>query len=80
MRIISITALALGLMITSVDAQSVGGPDAAGGVGAGGFGGRHHGQQQKKAETPKPKADEKAYSAALKEIPNKPYDPWRGIH
>jgi hypothetical protein len=25
-----------------------------------------------------PKADEKAYNATLKSLPNKPYDPWLG--
>jgi hypothetical protein len=51
-------------------------------IGSGGFGGRHHGQQQKKAKaaTPAPKADERAYNAALKGIPDKPYDPWHGVH
>jgi hypothetical protein len=26
-----------------------------------------------------PKANEKAYSSALKNLPDKPYDPWRGV-
>jgi hypothetical protein len=44
-----------------------------------GGGGRRPLQQDKKADEPKaPKADEKAYSAALKSLPNKPFDPWSG--
>jgi hypothetical protein len=38
-------------------------------------------QHQQKADKPAeqtPKADEKAYNAALKSLPNKPFDPWRG--
>jgi hypothetical protein len=27
----------------------------------------------------KPKADDKAYNAALKSLPDKPYDPWHGV-
>jgi hypothetical protein len=82
MRMITLTGVALALMVTSVDAQGVGDGGGLGGTLPGGPGGRHHGQQQKKADsqTPKPKVDEKAYSAALKEIPNKPYDPWHGVH
>jgi hypothetical protein len=38
-------------------------------------------QHQQKADKPvaqTPKADEKAYNAALKNLPDKPFDPWRG--
>jgi opacity protein-like surface antigen len=79
MRIIMLIASAVALTMTSAQAQDVG---SMGGIGSGGFGGRHHGQQQKKgnAATSTPKADEKAYNAALKGIPGKPYDPWHGIH
>jgi Spy/CpxP family protein refolding chaperone len=69
-------ASAVVLTMTSVQAQDVG---SMGGMGSGGFGGRHHGQQQKNAKAT-PKADEKAYKAALKGIPDKPYDPWHGVH
>ncbi len=67
--------LAIGAVTTSAHAQGFGG------TGGGGVGGRHH-QQQKAAKTatPKPKVDEKAYTAALKQLPDKPYDPWRGVH
>jgi opacity protein-like surface antigen len=79
MRLTVLIASAAVLVMTSAQAQDVG---DMGGMGAGGFGGRHHGQQQKnaKAATSTPKADEKAYNAALKGIPNKPYDPWHGVH
>jgi Skp family chaperone for outer membrane proteins len=30
-------------------------------------------------DKPKTKANDKAYSAALKNLPDKPYDPWRGV-
>jgi hypothetical protein len=79
MRIIAVMAFAMVLMMARAEAQGMG--DAAG-AGTGGFGGRHHGQQQRNAQTatPKPKADEKAYNAALKAIPDKQYDPWHGMH
>lgn len=51
------------------------------GGGAGGFGGGHSQHQQKavKTETRTPKADEKAYAAALKTLPDKQFDPWHGV-
>jgi hypothetical protein len=39
---------------------------------------RHKQQTEKSATQTSPKADEKAYNAALKSLPNKPYDPWFG--
>ncbi|HXD13667.1 MAG TPA: hypothetical protein VNU65_05770 [Xanthobacteraceae bacterium] len=36
----------------------------------------HHQDQTQKSATPK--ADDKAYNAALRGLPNKPYDPWNG--
>jgi hypothetical protein len=76
MKIGAITGLALisaiALFAPSVHAQSMGG--------MGGFGG--HGRRQgqtKQAETPKPKVDDKAYNAALKELPDKQYDAWHGV-
>lgn len=48
--------------------------------GIGGFGGGHRHQQKtaKSAQQKPPQADEKAYQAALKSLPDKPNDPWRG--
>jgi hypothetical protein len=71
------TALAIALMATSAQAQGMGG--MGGGGGGGGGGGRHQ-QRQKTDKTAAPttsKADEKAYNAALKLIPDKKApDPW----
>jgi hypothetical protein len=63
-----VAALALTLLGKSADAQATGG------------GGGHRQRQQKAAKTDvqKPKADDKAYNAALKSLPDKPFDPWRG--
>jgi hypothetical protein len=60
----------LTLLAEAADAQA---------TGSGSGGGRK--QHQQKADKPvsqAPKADEKAYNAALKSLPDKPYDPWRG--
>ena len=64
-------ALALGVMAASAQAQ-MGSP----GGGAHSFDKR----KQKSGEPAKPKADDKAYSSALKSLPDKQYDPWHGIH
>jgi hypothetical protein len=69
-RLSLIVALAVALPISGANAQQ---------TGTGQGSGRKH--QQNKTDVAKPavqKADEKAYSAALKSIPNKPYDPWSG--
>jgi hypothetical protein len=62
------TALAVALMTTGAQAQG----------GMGGGGGRHQKQQKTdKTASPTAKADEKAYNAVLKLIPDKkPADPW----
>ena len=49
----------------------------AGGGGSGG-GRKQHQQKADKPASQTPKADEKAYNAALKSLPDKPFDPWRG--
>jgi hypothetical protein len=46
--------------------------------GMGGFGGHKHQQKTDKSDPQKPKADDKAYNAAIKSLPDKPYDPWQG--
>ena len=47
--------------------------------GMGGLGGGHkHQQKTDKSDPQKPKADDKAYNAAIKNLPDKPYDPWQG--
>ncbi|HEY2533280.1 MAG TPA: hypothetical protein VGJ20_36005 [Xanthobacteraceae bacterium] len=64
-----VAALSVVSMTTGANAQ-----------GMGGFGGGHRHQQKtdKSAQQKPPQADEKAYQAALKSLPNKPNDPWRG--
>jgi hypothetical protein len=72
---IALVVFALALMLTSADAQNMGGFG-----GGGGGGGRKHQQQaDDKSAEQKPKADDKAYAAALKSVPNKKYDPWNGM-
>jgi len=63
-------ALALSVMAASAQAQ-MGAP-----------GGRQpfDKRNQKSSEPAKPKADDKAYSSALKSLPDKQYDPWHGMH
>jgi hypothetical protein len=64
-------ALLLTVMAASAQAQMGGSPG----------GGRHAASNHQKSNEPaKPKADDKAYSSALKGLPDKPYDPWHGIH
>jgi hypothetical protein len=50
----------------------------AGGGGSGG-GRKQHQQKTDKPTAQTPKADEKAYNATLKSLPNKPFDPWSGV-
>lgn len=71
------TALAFALMMASAHAQGVGG--LGGGMGGGGGGRHQHSGKTAKTSKPEPKADDKAYNAALKSIPDKPFDTWSGI-
>lgn len=61
--------LAIALMTASAQAQTS--ADQGGGRQK-----SHHQEQTQKSATPK--ADDKAYNAALRGLPNKPYDPWSG--
>jgi hypothetical protein len=65
-----VAALSGAVTIESAHAQAMGSP--------GGGGHKHHQQKADKSNTNKPKADDKAYNAALKSLPDKPYDPWAG--
>jgi hypothetical protein len=65
-------ALAFALMVEGAYAQ------ATSGAGSGGGGRKQHQQKADKPDAQKPKVDDKAYNAALKSLPNKPYDPWHG--
>ncbi len=66
-------ALTLALILADASAQLGGSPGMGGG-------GHKRNQQQSSSKTAaaKPKADDKAYQDALKSLPDKPYDPWRG--
>jgi hypothetical protein len=59
-----------GLLVSAALAQQAG-------TGPGG-GRKQHEQKNNTAASTAPKADDKAYNAALKSLPNKPYDPWSG--
>jgi hypothetical protein len=65
-----ITIMASGLLTESCYAQATGGGS--------GSGRKQHQQKADKPAAQKPKVDEKAYNAALKSLPDKPFDPWRG--
>jgi hypothetical protein len=56
MRMIALSTLALARIVTSVDAQNAG-DGGVSGAGPGGSGGRHHGEQQKKAGYTNPEAE-----------------------
>jgi hypothetical protein len=72
-----IAGLALALTTAAAQAQ-MGAPGVPAG---GGIGGAADAQRQKgaKSDEQKVKANEKAYNAALQNLPNKQYDPWQGV-
>jgi len=61
--------ISMAVLVSAAQAQQAG-------TGLGG--GRKNHQQKADAPSTPPKADEKAYNAALKSLHNKPYDPWLG--
>ena len=65
-----IAAFACGLVTASAHAQ---------GGAAGSAHGKHGRQQPEKGEQQKPKIDEKAYRAALKNLPDKKFDAWHNV-
>jgi len=67
-EIFVVTAFAIVSLISAGNAQQAGS----------GGGRKHHEQKADPATSTAPKADEKAYNAVLKSLPNKPYDPWSG--
>jgi hypothetical protein len=64
----AIAALAVAMTLAGAEAQNAGG-------------GGHKRQQESadKTAAKSPKADEKAYRAALESLPNKQYDPWHSV-
>lgn len=71
-----IAGAALALAASSAQAQMVS-PTQPSLSGAGQIG-QHTGNGHEEKEQ-KPKANEKAYDAALRNLPNKQYDPWHGV-
>jgi hypothetical protein len=65
-------ALAFALLTASAHAQM------GGGQGGGGRG-KHVRQEPEKSGPQKPKTDDRAYNAALRNIPDKKYDAWHGV-
>jgi Ni/Co efflux regulator RcnB len=64
------TALALVMLAGSAHAQATGGNGGAR---------KQHQQRADKSDSQKTKADDKAYNAALKSLPDKPFDPWHNV-
>jgi hypothetical protein len=60
-------SVALALTVSAAQAQMMGG------------GHKQRQDSAAKSDAQKPKADEKAYTAALSSIPDKPHDPWHGV-
>lgn len=85
-NILALTAtLSLAAMLTicgtfpeSACAQDAASGSSAPSTGMGGGRNRHRQQNAAKHESPTPKADENAYRAALKSVPDKAFDPWQG--
>jgi hypothetical protein len=70
-----IAALAIALTVASAQAQM--GPN---GMPAGSGIGQQASRAAEAGQTAaKPKSDEKAYNAALRNLPDKQYDPWHGV-
>jgi hypothetical protein len=78
LRIAGLTGLSIALMTASAQAQ-VGTPQ--GNLNAASQVGSHASNTLKQGpeEQPKVKANEKAYNAALRNLPDKQYDPWHGV-
>jgi hypothetical protein len=76
-RIIGGLALLAMLAATTASAQN---PQSSQMTGASRIGNQAaNGQAQGAADEPKAKANDKAYNAALKNLPDRQYDPWRGV-
>jgi hypothetical protein len=79
----SLMALMVSIVFVATDVQRASGQstssqDNLSGMGSGK--GHHRGSSEQKTDAQKPKADEKAYKAALDRIPDGgKYDPWRNV-
>ncbi len=72
--------LMLALMMASAQAQVGGNTGMSPGTAASMNLGQHaHAAAEKTAVNPKVKANDSAYNAALKNLPDKQYDPWHGV-
>jgi hypothetical protein len=71
-----IAGVALALAASSAQAQLANPAQPA--LSSSGQIGQHMGGGRDEKEQ-KPKANEKAYDAALRNLPNKQYDPWHGV-
>jgi hypothetical protein len=71
----AIGKLIIALLATVLLAESCHAQATSGGSGGGR---KRHEQKADKSTTQTPKANDKAYNAALKSLPDKPFDPWRG--
>jgi hypothetical protein len=82
MRTTAAFVAALALAAWTVAAQAQQGPGQ--GMAPGTYSASKIGQAAANADKggdqgPKVKANDKAYSSALKNLPDKPFDPWRGV-
>jgi hypothetical protein len=76
MRIL-IVGLAMALMLASAQAQV--GPQGQQINAASQIGQHASNASSAKSDEPKLKANDKAYNAALRNLPDKQYDPWHGV-
>jgi hypothetical protein len=66
---LTVAILAFALTTGGCYAQAMGGSGSGGGR-------KQHQQKAEKPAAQTPKVDEKAYNAAIKRLPDKPFDPW----
>jgi hypothetical protein len=76
-RLASVVAMVVALAAMTASAQAQQGNQ----IGAASSVGQHAATASARAgtEETKAKANDKAYNAALKNLPDKQYDPWRGV-
>jgi hypothetical protein len=74
-----IAGLAIVLTVTSAQAQVAAGPQAQQIQGAQRLGDSASRDSRAGAGASTVKSDDKAYNAVLKNLPDKQYDPWRGV-